>query len=186
MAGDVEFMRELQVYLDGLDWVTVTYARIADGGAVDLGVETDHAGRLHVGLVERFGAGRVNVAAQPARVAAARATPDEPDAPADAGAEPVEPTRLVDGWSVDPSGRELTLHYVGGAADLEPELSIDETPASVAFRLVIPKRPGTFGASGESRTVSAQLAAPLAARSVINGADGTAVPRERPRDREFD
>lgn len=83
MAGDLGFLRELEAYLAGLDWVQVTYARIADDGAVDLGVVTDHRARLHVGLVERFGAGRVNVAAQerPLRVA----MPLRPsDAPVDA------------------------------------------------------------------------------------------------------
>lgn len=67
-------MRELEAYLAELDWVTVTYARIAQDGAVDLGVVTDQRARLHVGLVERFGAGRVNVAAQAPEVAAAAPT----------------------------------------------------------------------------------------------------------------
>lgn len=68
MAGDIDFLRELEAFLAGLDWVEVTYARIAQDGAVDLGVVTDQRARLHVDLVARFGAGRVNLAAQvPAR-----------------------------------------------------------------------------------------------------------------------
>lgn len=64
MAGDIDFLRELEAFLAGLDWVEVTYARIAQDGAVDLGVVTDQRARLHVDLVARFGAGRVNLAAQ--------------------------------------------------------------------------------------------------------------------------
>lgn len=63
-GGDLAFLRELEAYLAGLDWVEVTYARIAQDGAVDLGVITDQRARLHVDLVERFGAGRVNLAVQ--------------------------------------------------------------------------------------------------------------------------
>lgn len=151
MAGDVQFLGELEAFLAGLDWVEVRYARIAAGGAVDLGVTTDQRARLHVDLVERFGAGRVNVVAV---------------------APEVEPRELdVQGWSVDQTGQQLTLHVVTGGStpSSHPYVELLDAGGAIELRLwALPSPPGSLPASaaGYPTEIRVALASPIGDRDV--------------------
>lgn len=167
MAGDVDFLRELETFLEGLDWVQVKYARIAAVGAVDLGVITDERARLHVDLVARFGAGRVNIAAQTPEVGFDEGGRPGPPWVRPGPGELVE--LLADGWSVDESGRWLTLYFLAGGSTSIPYVELGETSSAVELRLfTLPMPDHAVIASAWPGEVRIELAAPIGLREVLH------------------
>ncbi len=164
MAGEIEFLRELEAFLDGLDWVDVKYARIAAGGAVDLGVMTDQRARLHVDLVARFGAGRVNIAAQAQDGEEAGHPARQLSPPVTGGQE-----RLIDGWSVDESGRWLTLHFMAGGPSGVSCVELRETAAAVELRLLLSSpSDGPVAMHAWPDEIRVELATPIGHREVLH------------------
>lgn len=149
MAGEVEFLRDLEAFLGGLNWVQVRYARIAAGGTVDLGVITDQRARLHVEVAARFGSGRVNIAAQPPT------------------AQPRE--IAIEGWSGHRSESQITLVFYTGGAVTAPFVELLETAETVELRLLtMPMSPDSSPVfmSAWLAEIRVELARPIADREV--------------------
>lgn len=75
-------------------------------------------------------------------------------------------------WSVDASGRAITVHYAANSAGEPLEPLVEETADEVRItaRDVMPN--GAVTLAGTVRSATVTLAAPLGGRRVVDGATG--------------
>jgi len=91
------------------------------------------------------------------------------------GLLPPKPATYVAPWgparsaTVSPDGRQVTVHYIGGACDEGAEAQVDESAAQVKVTVVVTEQRGDCPAMAVPRSITFELKSPLGSRRLVDG-----------------